>query len=285
MSTPRISLVITADTRPGMDAEQFTVGDDGGQGSLHGVRHLDLLSHGVLQKVRFFRGFDIELIVCIDVHLPVPDEVRAFIMDIPKENKFVSRVRILEGTADKSHPRWFDKIQLDALRHADGQYIAKFDQDANAMTGFPCDVVDDLLQVLDRKEANFVCQQSDLHPSVHGMWWASTRFFMCRREILDFPALERAAEKPTTIFEKYAWAGAQHLPCMEHVLGVMGSINGKCGVFYPPLQAHRWIVWSWARYCKGVLEKLNAMPYAEAADIIVNKWGLCGPADCVAQPL
>lgn len=272
-----VSIVINCDTRPMMDAEMFTVGDDGGQGSLHGCRSWDFLLAGIEQKLDFFRTVPKQLIIYVDLHEPIPDDVMSFLKwceySVP-DSKLVIKEH------ERTFPHWNDRILLDALKLADGEFVAHFDQDANAMSNPSFDAGKKIIAALELGVAKFICQPTDLTREQHGMWWASTRFFACRRAALDFEALEDAMADPQRIFSKYPSFGQTHLPCLEHILGITA---GKDGVLYPPRQDDNWLAWSWARYRKGLLVRLNEMDWESVSRYISKDLGLCGPNDCLAK--
>lgn len=266
-----ISIVINADTRPPMDRETFTVGDDGGQGSLHGCRSWDYLVDLPKAVHKFFEGHEHEVILYIDEHEKIPDTIC---------HQWENLVAYASSNDKMSH-RWNDKLYLNSLAKAKGDYVVKMDQDACIFRDPSCDIVDRYLKWLD-EGYKFICQPTNLTKQQHGMWWASTRFFICKRETLDFESLWNAVDNPTGLFAKYSWSGPNHFPCLEHLLGVTAGDNG---VLYPPREDDNYLVFSWARYVKGTIKKLLDMTYSEAAKIVAQDWGLCGPNDVLARPL
>ena len=66
----KISVVLNVDTRPGSEEEKtvFTGMNDG-------CRNFDFLWEGLLNKIKFFDGYDIETILYIDKHLPITGDV------------------------------------------------------------------------------------------------------------------------------------------------------------------------------------------------------------------
>lgn len=275
-----ISIVINADTRPGQDAAMQTVGDHG-EGSLQGVRSWDFLMDLPQAIHNFFLGHDHQIILYIDEVGPIPHEIRAELDKLHDElplNWFI-----------RPHPtnlhRWNDHLYLQALQMGEltkPNYIVHMDQDCALFRAPECDIVDRMLKWLE--EYKFVCQSTNLPKEQHGMWWASTRFFMCKRETLDLEALWKALENPSSLFSKYPWTGPHHLPCLEHFLGVIAGDNG---VLYPPREdgPHGYTIVNWARYHKDTLRLLNQMPYSEVASLIQDRWGLCGPSDCITQAI
>ena len=262
-----ISLVINCDTRPGCGDEVNTTGDHG-EGSLNGVRSWDFLSDGVTNKLNFFKGHDVEVILFVDEHDPIPEEVREKIEDIDQLDYFVCKPH------DRTHPRWNEQIYVDALKLAHGKYIAHFDGDCVAFRREDSSIVERHLAFLDGP-FSFVCQPTTLEASVHGMTWASTRFFMCRGDMLNLDELEKCVRNEIHR-SRYGFC-----PALEHVLGGMAGENG---VWYPPADWDEWMVFSWSRYHRGLLAKLNAMSYNEARDYILS-CGIHGPNDVISKPL
>lgn len=279
-----ISIVINADTRPPMDRDVFTVGDDGGQGSLHGCRSWDYLTHLPLAVHKFFEGHDHEVLLFIDEHEPIPSDMWAYWNQLSQPNGWL---RIISEKCDHSSHRWNDRLYLHALdkginwpgRNPD--YVVHMDQDCVIFRDPKCDIVDRYKKWLN-EGYEFICQPTNLEKREHGMWWASTRFFMCKRATLNFDRLWASLDRPDSLFSHYAWSGPNHFPCLEHLLGV---VAGDAGVLYPPREDDGYLVFSWARYIKGILPKLLDMPYSEVEHIVASRWGLCGPNDVIAQDL
>lgn len=244
---------------------------DHGAGSLQGVRSYDFLTDGVRNKMIFFAGYDVELIVYIDEHLPLPDAVRTEIYDIgkyycPRNFQFVCQPHKRTGKY------WNDQIYVNALRLATGDYVAHFDQDCAAFRRPDRLIVFQFACWLSKVECKFICQPTTMAKEDHGMWWASTRFFICKRETLDFDELERCMNENYRV-KKYG-----HCPALEHVLGRMAGENG---VLYPAANWDDYLVISWQTYCAGTLRKLNAMPYDAVRDYILS-FGILGPNDVAA---
>lgn len=215
-----ISVVINADSRPNAGAEVSTTGDSG-KGSLQGVRSYDFLTDGVRNKLQFFSGYQIELILYVDQHEELPIEVKSEIHDMVKRQEI--DVFICQPHDRKSR-FWYDKIMVAALKLATGDYVAHFDQDCAAFRDPNSDIIAQYLAWLnDSPPYQFVCQPTTMELKDHKMWWASTRFFICKRETLDFAKLDEAVSNEGARVAKYG-----HAPALEHVLGRMG------GVLYPP---------------------------------------------------
>lgn len=110
----------------------------------------------------------------------------------------------------------------------------------------------------------------------HKMTWASTRFFFCRRGSLNLPELEKC------IFDESYRAGKYgHAPALEHVLGGMAGLGG---VHYPMANWDQYMIFSWSRYHRELLHKLNGLPYEKVRDYILD-CGIHGPNDVISKPI
>lgn len=277
-----ISLVINCDTRPGCDADVNTTGDHG-EGSLNGVRSWDFLTDGVINKLNFFQGHEVELILYVDEHEPLPPSVTELIT-----------AGIIRGDIQqlickphpRTHRRWNEMIYLEALKLAHGDYVAHFDGDCAAFSHPDRreEVIERHVRMLETPHPvipnfapKFICQPTTLTFEEHGMTWASTRFFFCRRESLNLPELEKCILDESYRAQKYG-----HCPALEHVLA---GIAGRDSVFYPPANWNEYMIFSWSRYHRGLLKELNAWDYDDVRDYIVNRCGIHGPNDVISQGL
>jgi len=178
---------------------------------------------------------------------------------------------------DHSQHRWNDRLYQRALSHATGDYIAHFDGDAAAFRRPEFPLITKYLEWLDNGY-KYICQQTPLEDWQHGMWWASTRFFICKRETLDLREAYNCLHDPYRI-EKY---GDKHCPCFEHIIALIAG--GP--VLYPPCDNDNFVVVNWVNYYRGVLGKLNAMSYDEIAKYIFETCGgPHGASDLIGQPL
>ena len=69
-----IGVVVNCDTRPGYLDNETYCGKIGGMGA-NGARSSDFIVSNVLNKRRFFRGYDIELTLYIDLHTAITPDV------------------------------------------------------------------------------------------------------------------------------------------------------------------------------------------------------------------
>lgn len=266
-----ISIVINCDTRPGCDAEMNTTGDHG-EGSLNGVRSWDFLTDGVINKLNFFQGYEVELILYIDEHEGVPKDVQDRMDQITRN----LNARIVCRPHQRSHQRWNEMLYLEALKLATGDYVAHFDGDCAA---FRCPSWDPGIfyqSLVGMEGIKFVCQPTTMSRAEHGMWWASTRFFFCRRETLNLCELEKC------ILDEGYRHSVVFSPALEHVLGRMAG--GPTGVLYPPANWDDYMIFSWSRYHRELLYMLNGLPYEKVRDYILD-CGIHGPNDVISKGL
>lgn len=258
---PKICIIYSADTRQGCSSDSSTVGDFA-PGSLQGVRSLDFLTDGVIAVARFFEGHPHEIILSIDEHEPLPEQTWCEINGL-EDNEVLTRWNI--SPKDRSRPHWNDRIYLDSLRlvSPDATHVVHIDQDTALFRDPNCNIVQRYIDWLENGYA-YVCQPFNCGDP---MFHASTRFFICKRGTLDLDEIERRIDT----------SGG----CLEKLLGDMA---GKGKVLYPEAQNDQYLVISWARYFKGTLKKLNAMPFSEVTALI-QKWGILGPNDVLAQQL
>lgn len=243
-----------------------------------GVRSWDFLTDGVINKINFFNEFPVELILYVDEHEPLPESVREEILRITEHRFPLGRFKFVCKRHEQTHRRWNEIIYLEALKLATGNYVAHFDGDC-AVFAHP-DLRDSIVEyhvrLLDSALIKFVCQPSTMGFLEHGMTWASTRFFFCRRESLNLSEIEKCIVDESYRAEKYG-----HVPALEHVLGAIG---GTGSVFYPRANWDEYMIFSWSRYHRGLLAKLNTMSYNDVRDYILG-CGIHGPNDVISKPI
>lgn len=260
----RLSLIINADSRPGYLTS--TLGEGWGNNSLQGVRSIDFLTEGVRQKISFFRRYDLQVILYIDKHEDISPELMKEIKSIVLPCGNNSQVIFKEH--NRTDYKWNDKIYIDALKLAEGDYVCHVDQDCNIYRRDESDIVEAYLDLLEVYK--YICQPWD--GVGDEMLHASTRFFICKRETLDFSMIEKS------IFVNPL--NGKHNPCLEHTLGILA---GNRNVLYPSREDNSYLIFSWAIYFPGILEKLNKMSYDKIKLYVVDQCELHGPNDCVGQ--
>jgi len=244
-----ISLVINCDTRP----ERSSVDK-----MFSGVVNEDFLTDGLFNKIKFFEGFDLEVIMYVDEHLPIPEETLNYIRSL------ATTVVIRKHTEEHL---FNDLNYVRALQMATGDIIRHFDQDTAAFTGSK-ESVDFLIGLLDKYA--YVSYPSHWSPIAvkddsFNYRWASTRFFMCKKETLNFPEIVKCL----TDYEYFcqAYSPSRICPWLEHVLGLIADSN----VFYPPIETEKYSIFSWGSYDKYILRRLNELPYEEIKKFVYEK--------------
>ena len=264
----KISIVINADTRPQNDTE----GEMG-----KGVVNLDFLVHGVVNKINFFKGFDIEVILFVDVHEPLHKEIKETLYNL------------CDTVVFRRHDPWGnmncaekpnDYNYLHALSLARGEYVVHFDMDMAAFTRNEKPI----LQMLEWLEQyDYVCYPSEhspapCHDDSFDYWWASTRFFICKRDQLNIGEIQFNLEDREYFNQMYP--SVKDLHWMEHILGRISK-----NVFYPPFDLTNYAIWSWKSYISKTLPKLNLMKYDQVGEYINECNGIFYPCDLSAKEI
>lgn len=257
---PEVSIVINCDTR----SERNTI-----DGLFNGTVNEDYLTDGVFNKIKFFKGFDIEPIVFIDEHNPVSQSTLDYLRAI------ADTVVVRKHTKEE---KFNDNNYCAALSLARGKYIAHFDQDSMAFTSTE-NYVRGLLNLLEQYDYISYpshCSPDPVHDVNYDYFWASTRFFLCKRETLDLTEIKKCLSDSDYLYGKYP--ASVRNPWFEHVAGLMAKYNGK-GVFYPPMDINNYAIWSWASYNKYTIRRLNEIPYNEIINFINQHGGIVYPND------
>jgi len=277
-----ISIAINLDTRPGF-LEQKTE-----QGTmLNGARSLDFFTEGIINKVRFFEGHDVETTVFIDVHDALPKETQDWLLEQQSSGLIDNLAfnRHTEQYLGSYYAKFNDLNFLNAMILTRGKYLVHFDGD---MAAFIKDrsLVNEWLEWLDDGKYDYICypSQHSPGPAVDGRyksyWWASTRMFLCRRDIVDYTEILNCLRDSDYLYAKYGVDGEPRNPWLEHVLGLMAGNQGR--VLYPPIEPNRYLIFAWSRYYSGVLRRLNEWPYEKVVEY-VNK--ISYPCDVAAQEI
>lgn len=272
-----MSIVINADTRSG-----FTENESTADTMFNGCRSIDFLVAGIENKIRFFDGFEREIILFVDEHNPIPEDVVAKIrgmvdaLVIRKHNKNFGDI--------KEYNKFNDLNYLSALQLARGVYIAHFDQDCAAFTKTP-ETIKKLIGHLENYD--YVSYPSAwspraVHDPSYDYDWVSTRFFMCKRETLDFTEIKKCLLSDEYLYGKYP--ASKRNGWTEHILGLLAKYNGR-GVHYPPIELNDYSIFCWNKYVAGVLPKLNNMNYDEVKNYIQDCTGIHYPCDVTAKQI
>ena len=254
-----ISLVINCDTRSKRNEQT---------GLFNGVVNEDFLTDGIFNKIAFFKGFDIETIVFVDEHNSVSDTTLSYLRSI-------CDVVVLRKHTNEE--KFNDYNYLSALSLARGEIICHFDQDCNGFS-VSKEAVQGMIDLLETYDyVSYPCRLSPNpdHNDNYDYWWCSTRFFMCKRETLDFTEIRRCLADMDYMYSKYP-ASVKN-PWLEHCLGLHAKYNGKKnGVFYPP-PSDDIIIFTWDNYDEWVLRRLNSQTYQEVMSWVISKGGIFYP--------
>lgn len=260
---PYLSVVINLDTR--VENNKF-------DGLLNGVVSSDLWTDGLWNKVKFFDDFhDKEIIVYIDQHNPLDEETLNYIRTL------ATTVVIRNHTQESSFNCW---NYLRALQMASGDIICHIDQDTACFSS-SSEPIHEMIKLLD--EHAFVSYPSHWSPkpvideSFGHRTWASTRFFMCKKESLKFDELRNCIIEPNWGYEKYG-DSPRRVNWMEHFLTLTN--NDSC--YYPPVDLDRYAIFSWGSYDRYILKRLNEFSYDQVKEFILSKGGIQYPCDVFA---
>jgi len=251
---PLISVVVNIDSRPenSQNKEMF-----------QGCVDRDFLVDGIENKRNLFRGFDFELIAFLDEHEPV-------------DEKTIANMRELCDTlVIRKHKKTFGDIEnfaafndfnyIQAIAQCRGDYVFHFDGDVAAFTQNE----DPIYEMMDKLEHyDYVSYPSMWSPnpvddaSFGGKYWASTRFFCFKRSTFDISEIIKCQ------LDYDYWRTTYPVPrlChwLEHIAASIAWHKGK-GVYYPPVDFSRFILFTWGSYHKYTLKRLNNQTFEEVS--------------------
>ena len=255
----KLSLVINADTRQ----------TNNEQGAMfNGVVNAEFLTDGLINKIKFFDGFDLEVIMHIDKHLDIDADTLNFLQ---------SKCDILLIKKHTDENSFNDWNYHRALSLASGDLVCHFDQDTNAFTSSK-NYVDELISYLDAYK--FVSYPSHRTPraifdeTFGQRTWASTRFFICKRESLKLDELAECIKEPNYGYNKYG-DSPRRCNWTEHFLSLINNDS----VFYPPVELHKGAIFTWSKYKEGTLASLNQTDYEYVKQWILHMGGVQYPVD------
>lgn len=255
----KISIVINADTR----VDNEFVNEMG-----KGCSNEDFLIEGIEQKKKFFDGFETETIVYIDKHLSLSDNAKEFLL------ANADTLIIRNHTNEPSFNCW---NYIRALSMASGDIVCHFDQDTSAYTRDK-ESVQELINHLDNWQ--YVSYPSHWSPNsvvdpTFNYRWVSTRFFICKRQILNFPEIIKCLNDYEYFCKTYNPSRVCHW--LEHFLGLIANSS----VYYPPIELDKLAIWSWGKYQKYLLKRLNNQSYEEVKNFVLSR-GIQYPNDLYA---
>lgn len=260
---PYLSVIINVDTR----GENNKFG-----GMLNGCVNDDFLTDGVYNKVKFFEGFpDKEIIVYIDQHERLQQYTLEYIRTL------ATTVVIRNHTDENAFNCW---NYVRSLEMASGDIICKIDQDTACFTASK-EPIQEMIDMLENH--SFISYPSHWSPrAVHDETfgkrnWASTRFFICKKESLKFEELKNCIIEPEWGYAKYG-DSPRRTNWLEHFLCLTN--NDSC--YYPPIDLNKIAIFCWGSYDRFVLKRLNEMSYTDVKDFVLSKGGIQYPNDVYA---
>lgn len=254
----KVSLIVNVDTRPRKNEQTGLFG---------GCIHPDFLDAGVFNKAMFLKDFDTEVVVYVDRHEPIPEKTLEYLQSI------ADIVCVRKHTGE---PGFNDWNYQRALRLATGDIICHMDGDMAAFASSK-ESIQELIDLLE--QYSFVSYPSPnspkaAHDSTFDYQWASTRFFLCKRESLDLSELDKMQRNYEYCYERYPASRKEHWT--EHLLGLMAKYNGK-GVYYPPIDYNKLLIWCWDNYDDYILNRLNSFSYEEVKNFVLSNGGIHYP--------
>jgi hypothetical protein len=275
-----IGIVINADTRIGWDNDSSKCGMG------MGCRSIDFMTDSVLNKINFFRGYDVDVTLYVDVHCELSQEAISRIMALFEQRKIHNLVFNRHMNRFMGYPirQLQCTMYLNALTMSRGHYIAHFDADAGAFRRDECDIIERWMNWIDSGKYKYIsygCDDSPnpCQPDGYDYYWPSTRFFFCRRDQIDYDSIRHC-------FNDSIWLQAhgarkyRYPNCMEQILGFLA---GPGAIYYPPKDFEQYMVFTWHTYYNGTVAKLDSMPYDEVYRHIMEECGgIGGPCDAHA---
>lgn len=276
----RISLVINVDTREGWDAKESVQTK-----MFNGTRSSDFIFDGVENKIKAFtlEGYELETTLFIDIHNPLPDDamckLNAWVAFGKLSNLVLNRNKKYYDKSDY-FPKFNDLNYLNALAMSRGEYVIHLDGDMNAFINDKT-IINEWIALIDSGKYDYICYPSRhspgpiVDPDFPDYWWASTRFFICKKSALDYSEILRCLRDSEYLYGKYG-DKKRRCPWIEHVLGI---IAGKDKVYYPPVDYNRCLIFSWSRYTQGTINQLNNSPYISVVHFVSSHGGINYPCD------
>jgi len=185
----------------------------------------------------------------------------------------------------KSIRQWHDTMYLNAMMLSRGKYIVHFDADSAAFRRDDSDIIDRMINWIESGQYDFVS-----YPSVHSPMegpeqclegdpeylWASSRFFFCKRDFLNYDEFVRCLDDNYWI-KRHEGKPHRYPNVTEQILG---HLAGKNRVLYPPKNNEDAMIFCWHNYYTGIAGKLNEMSFDQVHDYVINQCGgINGPCD------
>lgn len=255
-----ISCVINVDSRPENDTNQEM---------FKGVVSRDFIIDGLINKRNLFKGFDTEFIVYLDEHEPLGEKTLSSVKELA--DVLVIRKHNKKFEEQTNYPAFNDLNYLQGLFQARGKYIFHFDGDVAAFASSP-DAIQEYIDLLEQYD--YVSYPSRWSPnpvddaSFGGKYWVSTRFFCCKRSTINFSEIIKCQLDYDYWKETYPVPRLCHWT--EHILSSISWHTGN-GVYYPPVQFQKLILFTWENYHKYTLQRLNNQTFEEVYQWVSSK--------------
>ena len=287
-----IGVVVNCDTRPGYLDNETYCGKIGGM-SANGARSSDFIVSNVLNKRRFFRGYDIELTLYIDLHTAITPDVWGSLQTMVGNGAIDNLVIAKHSDIYKGRKirQWQDINYLNALTMSKSKYIAHFDADTSAYRRDDCNIINRFKKIIDSGEYKYISYPSFHSPNEGDVpgenayptegqsdkpdyLWASTRFFFCNSESIKYDEFIKLLD------DKYWIAQHNGKPhrypnVTEQILGFTAGANK---VMFAPKELEEYMIFCWHTYHKGTIERLRHLNYEEVYKYVMETCGGIGGA-------
>lgn len=288
-----IGIVINADTRPGyLDRNAYCGMATGG-----GCRSVDFLIDNVLNKVLFFRDYNIEVTLYVDMHTAFTPEILAALNEMVNQGLVHNLVlnRNSGYFMGKAIRQWHDTMYLNAMMLSRAKYIAHFDADTSAWRRDDCAIIKEWIDLIESGKYKIISYPTAHSPNegdVPGRnalptgpggfdyLWASTRFFFCRRDFIDFARIAECFDDNRWI-QLHQGRPHRYPNVMEQILGFLAGPGQVC---YSPKDTKQFMIFSWHRYTQGKIGALNRLPYDDVYRYVMEDCGGINGACDVCMP-
>ncbi len=259
---PYISLVINLDTRP--ERSEF------GGNNLTGVVSRDFIEYGVFNKMKPFQeyGYDFETVVFIDKHEDIPIETLNYLY------KICDTVCVRKHTDEE---KFNDKNYTSAIALCRGEILFHFDSDLGFFVSSK-EAIQEQIDLLEKHD--FVSYPTTFSPNPdnnpnYNYWWCSSRYYVCKRKTLDLTEIEKCLDDYDYLYETYP-ASVKN-GWFEHIISLINKYRNGKGVYYPPLDYSKALIFCFDNYEKWLLRRLNEQSYDEVKNWVLQNGGIFYP--------
>lgn len=241
----------------------------------NGVVDREFLWENIWNKRHLFRDFDTEFIVFVDEHEKLTEDE---LIDLKNISDTLIVRRHNKKFEDKNDFFAFNDLNyLNALFCCRGTHVFHFDGDCSAFAPSKDAIQEqiDLLEKYDYVSYPSYHSPNPVHDESFGnKYWVSTRYFCCKRSTLDFSEILKCQLDYDYWKEKYPVPRLCHWT--EHILSSISHHKGK-GVYYPPMDYDRFILFVWETYKKGTLNMLSQSSFEEVKQFVLDRGGIFYP--------